>query len=160
MKVIKLMEYSQYLRHSYLETFSKLPWTEFVKSRGGSFDSLRDIFLHSIEYMHRFLNNSILGNAELPRIHFNDYESMDKVKIYLNRVESDVNQYLSKITPEALSKKVTRKFPDGRTVQMTVEDMLVDFFQEETHHRGEFIAFLWQMKIEPPHMGWGKYINK
>jgi hypothetical protein len=37
---------------------------------------------------------------------------------------------------------------------------LIDFFEEETHYRGEFIAILWQMEIEPPHLGWGKYINK
>jgi uncharacterized damage-inducible protein DinB len=160
MIVIKMMEYSQFLRHSYLDTFSKLPWNEFVKSRNASFDSLRDIFLHSVEVLDRFVNHTIQGNAELPRINFNDYDSIDRVKAYLDRVESDVNRYLRKVTPKELSRKVTRKFIDGTTVQMTVEDMLVDIFQEETHHRGEFIAILWQMKIEPPHLGWGKYINQ
>jgi uncharacterized damage-inducible protein DinB len=160
MKVIQLMEYSQYLRHSYLDTFSKLPWNEFVKGRGASFDSLKDIFLHSVEVLDRYVNNIIQENAEFPRIKFNDYESMDQVKNYLDRVEAHVNEYLRKVTPEELSRKVTRKFKDSTTVQITVEDMLVDFIQEETHHRGEFIAILWQMKIEPPHLGWGKYINK
>jgi uncharacterized damage-inducible protein DinB len=27
-------------------------------------------------------------------------------------------------------------------------------FEEEVHHRGEFIALLWQMGIEPPMMSW------
>ena len=160
MKIIKMMEYSQFLRHSYLDTFSKLPWNEFVKGRGASFDSLKDIFLHTVEVLDRYVNYIIQGNAELPRIKFNDYDSIDKIKTYLDRVESDVNRYLRKVTPEELSRKVTRKFIDGATVQTTVEDMLVDIFQEETHHRGEFIALLWQMKIEPPHLGWGKYIIK
>ena len=48
MDVIKLMEYSQLLRHNYLDAFSKLPWDEFVKDRGASFDSLRNIFLHCV----------------------------------------------------------------------------------------------------------------
>jgi len=160
MEVIKLLEYSQYLRHSYLDTFSKLPWDEFVKVRDASFDSLRDIFLHCIEVLDRYVNHLIQGNAELPRINFDDYDSIDKVKTYLDRVESNVNRYLSKVTPEELSRKVERKFRDDTTVRMTVEDMLIDIFQEETHHQGEFIAILWQMKIEPPHLGWGKYINK
>jgi uncharacterized damage-inducible protein DinB len=160
MKIIKMMEYSQFLRHSYLDTFSKLPWNEFVKGRGASFDSLRDILLHSIEVLDRYVNYIIQGNAELPRIKFNDFDSIEKVKTYLDRVESDVNRYLRKVTPEELLRKATRKFIDGITVQMTVEDMLVDIFQEETHHRGEFIAILWQMNIEPPHLGWGKYINQ
>ena len=159
MKIIKMMEYSQYLRHSYLDTFTKIPWDEFVKGRGGSFDTLKDIFLHSVEVLDRYVIHVIQGNAELPRINLKDYDSMDKVKSYLDQVESKVNQYLRKVTPEELSREVTRKLPDGATVQITVEDMLVDYFQEETHHRGEFIAILWQMKIEPPHLGWGKYIN-
>jgi uncharacterized damage-inducible protein DinB len=142
MKIIEMMGYGQYLRHSYLDTFSKLPWYEFVKSRNASFDSLRDIFLHCVEALDRYVNHIIQGNAELPRINFNDYDSMDKVKTYLDRVESDVNLYLRKVTPEELSRKVMRKFIDGSAVQMTIEDMLIDIFQEETHHRGEFIALL------------------
>jgi len=160
MKVIKLLEYSQFLRHSYLDTFSKLPWDEFVRVRNASFDSLRDIFLHCVEVLDRYVNHRIRGNAELPRINFDDYDSIDKVKTYLNQVESDVDRYLGKATPEELSRKVARRFKDGTTLLMTVEDMLIDIFQEETHHQGEFIALLWQMNIEPPHLGWGKYINK
>jgi uncharacterized damage-inducible protein DinB len=160
MKVIKLLEYSQFLRHSYLDTFSKLPWDEFVKVRNASFDSLRDIFLHCVEVLDRYVNQRIQGNAESPRINIDAYDSIDKVKTYLDRVESNVNRYLSKVTPEELSREVERKFGDGTTAWMTVEDMLIDVFQEETHHQGEFIAILWQMKIEPPHLGWGMYINK
>ena len=159
MNVIKLLEYSQFLLHRYLDTFSKLPWDEFVKVRDASFDSLRDIFLHCVEVLDRYVNHRIQGNAELPRINFDDYDSMDKVKAYLDRVESDVNRYLSQVTPEELSRKVELRFNDGVTVRMTVEDMLIHLFQEETHHIGEFIALLWQMNIEPPHLGWARFIN-
>jgi len=160
MNAIKLLEYSQFLRHRYFDAFSRLPWDEFVKVRNASFDSLRDIFLHCVEVLDRYVNHRIRGNAELPRIHFDDYDSIDKVKTYLDQVESDVNRYLNKASPEELARKVERRFKDGATAQMTVEDMLIDIFQEETHHQGEFIALLWQMGIEPPHLGWGQFINK
>ena len=78
----------------------------------------------------------------------------------MQRVESDVDRYLSTITPGELTRKFDRKMKDGSVIQVTVEDMLIDYFQEETHHRGEFIAILWQMGIEPPHLAWGKFINK
>jgi uncharacterized damage-inducible protein DinB len=160
MKVIKLLEYSQFLRHSYLETFSKLSWDEFVKDRHASFGSLRDILLHCVEVLDRYVNHVIRGNAEPARIKFDDYDSMDKVKAYVDRVESSVNSYLSKVTPEELSRTLLRKFRDGTSIRVAVEDMLIDTFQEVTHHQGEFIAILWQMEIEPPHLGWGKYLNK
>jgi uncharacterized damage-inducible protein DinB len=160
MEVIKLLEYSQFLRHRYLDTFTKLPWDAFVKERGASFGSLRNILLHFVELLDRHVNQTIQGNAELPRIRYDDYDGMDKIKTYLDRVESSVNRYLSDVTPEELSRKVLRTFFDGSTLWMRVEDILIDLFQEETHHRGEFIAILWQMGIEPPHFWWGKYINK
>ena len=160
MKVLKMLEYSQYLRHSYFDVLSKLSWDEFVKVRNASFDSLRDIFLHCVEVLDRYVNHRIRGNPEKPRIDFNDYDSIEKVKAYLDQVESEVNEYLNKVTPEELVRVVTLKSKDGSSVQISVEDVLIHLFQEEIHHMGEFIALLWQMDIEPPHLGWAKYLNK
>jgi uncharacterized damage-inducible protein DinB len=39
------------------------------------------------------------------------------------------------------------------------EVVLLDFFQEETHHRGELLALLWQMDVEPPHTGFLKFVR-
>jgi uncharacterized damage-inducible protein DinB len=51
-----------------------------------------------------------------------------------------------------------RKYPltndAGRDVEVTAEDILIHVFEEEVHHRGELIALLWQMDVEPPLMGW------
>lgn len=41
---------------------------------------------------------------------------------------------------------------------MPVEQMLLDLFQEDTHHRGKFIALMWQMDVKPPHMGFTQYL--
>ena len=159
MKIIKMLEYSQYLRHAYFDTFNKLLWDEFVKNRGASLDSIRNIFLHCVEVLDRYVNQFIRGNSERLRINFDDYDSIEKIKMYLDRVESDVNGYLQTVTPEELKRKFRRKFTSV-TVTLTVEDALIDIFQEETHHYGEFIALLWQMKIEPPHLGWSRYLIK
>ena len=59
-----LFEYSQALRDRYLEQLVKLPWEEVVKSRGGSFDSLRNIFLHTVDAEDRLVNYVILGRTE------------------------------------------------------------------------------------------------
>jgi len=48
-------------------------------------------------------------------------------------VESDVNRYLGKATPHELARKVERRFKDGTTVQMTVEDMLIEGSQNSGH---------------------------
>jgi uncharacterized damage-inducible protein DinB len=40
------------------------------------------------------------------------------------------------------------------SIEVTTEDVLIHVVEEEIHHRGELIALLWQIGIEPPLMGW------
>lgn len=142
MKTLDLLEYSQFLRHKYLETLSTLPWAEVVKDRGASFPSLRDIYLHIIFVVDAYINYGLQGNHHYPKVNYSEYDSIDKMTKYLEDVESRAGGNLGKMTPEELSKN---------------ETVLLDFFQEETHHRGELIALLWQMDVEPPHMGFLQY---
>jgi uncharacterized damage-inducible protein DinB len=41
-----------------------------------------------------------------------------------------------------------------------VEDILIHAALENIHHFGELIAMLWQIDVEPPHMGWLGYLQK
>ena len=157
---IKLLEYNQELRSVYLDKLSELPWEEVIKDRGASFPSLRDIYLHCIICVDGIVNNILQGVPSFPRINYDDYESIEKIRQYVDQVESEANKYLSKITPEELSRKIERKRRDGSSNRATVEDYLIHLFQEEIHHIGELIALLWQMGVSPPHMGWLQYINK
>ncbi|OGP66955.1 MAG: hypothetical protein A2031_03665 [Deltaproteobacteria bacterium RBG_19FT_COMBO_43_11] len=157
MNTLKLLEYSQYLRHKYLETLSKLTWAEVIKDRGASFPSLRDIFLHMIFVVDAYINYALQGNPNYPSVNYDEYDSIEKVKKYMEEVESKANAYLSKVTPEELARNIERKQKDGSILHITVEEMLLDFFQEETHHRGELIALLWQEDVEPPHRGFIQY---
>jgi uncharacterized damage-inducible protein DinB len=61
------------------------------------------------------------------------------------------------LTPEGLAEKYEVENDLDETVEVTAEDVLIHVFEEEVHHRGELIALLWQMEIEPPLMGW-KYL--
>ena len=157
---VKLLEYNQELRYRYLDKLSELPWEEVVKDRGASFPSLRDIYLHCVVCVDGIVNNILQGIPSFPRINYDDYDSIEKIREYVEQVESKANEYLSKVTPEELSRKIERKRRDKPATLVTVEDYLIHLFQEETHHIGELIALLWQINVPPPHMGWIQYINK
>jgi uncharacterized damage-inducible protein DinB len=157
--VVKLLEYNQELRHRYLDTLSELPWEDVIKDRGASFSSLRDIFIHCIVCVDGIINNILQGDLSFPRINYEDYDSVEKIREYVDHVESQANTYLSKVTSEELTRTIERKQRDGSTILATVEDYLIHLFQEETHHIGEFIALLWQIDVPPPHMGWIQYLN-
>lgn len=160
MNTQKLLDYSQYLRHRYLETLEKLSWEEVVEDRGASFNSLKNIFLHCVTVINLYINHRIQKDTTIARIEYDDFDNFEKIREYLEQVESKANAYLSKVTPKELSKKIEIKRRDGSTTMSTVEDILINVFQEETHHRGELIALLWQMDVRPPHMGWTQYLNK
>jgi uncharacterized damage-inducible protein DinB len=159
MKTLKLLEYSQFLRHKYLETLSQLPWEELVKDRGASFPSLRDIYVHIVFVVDAYINYMLQGNPNYPGVNYSEYDSIGKMTKYLEEVESKANLYLGKLTPEDMVRSIERKQKDGSTFPVPVEDILLDLFQEETHHRGELIALLWQMDVTPPHKSFIYYLR-
>ncbi len=158
MFTLKLMEYNQFLNREYFEAISKLPWEEVIKDRSASFSSFRDIFLHVLAVTDTYISMVSEGVGNYPNLDYNEYDSIEKITAYLEQVEEKVSAYLGKVTPEELSRKMEIKRRDGSAIEIPVEQMLLDLFQEDTHHRGEFIALFWQLKIEPPHMGFSKFI--
>jgi uncharacterized damage-inducible protein DinB len=73
---------------------------------------------------------------------------------------SKVDKYLFNIKQEDLDKKVQRVNNDGVQRTSRVKDVLIHIITEELHHRGEMIAILWQMDIQPPDMGWLSTMKK
>lgn len=151
--ILKLLEYNQNVRHSYLECFTKLPWKEFIKNREASFHSIRNILVHSLEaidYWLDFLQGQKLRSGK----QFSEYKTFKEVKAYMKHVEKRMSKYCDSLPAGELGKKYTAKGEDGKPFEITAEDVLIHVFEEEVHHRGEFIALLWQIGVEPPPMGW------
>jgi uncharacterized damage-inducible protein DinB len=149
----QLLEYNEKVRHRYFETFTKLPWDEFVKNREASFHSFRNIFIHTLgatDYWLDFLQKEDLHSHKK----FDEYQTFQDVRTYMEHVETRMRDYLNSLLMGGLEKKYTTTNDANETVEITAEDVLIHVFEEEVHHRGELIALLWQMGIEPPLMGW------
>jgi uncharacterized damage-inducible protein DinB len=154
--VRKLIEYNEEVRHRYFDALAKLPWDELIKNREASFHSIRNIFIHILdatEYWLDFLLNEQLRTKR----EFDDYKTKEDLQKYMERVEDRMRTYTASLSSQGLLKEYTVKNDSGEIAQVTTEDVLIHVFEEEVHHRGELIALLWQMGIEPPLMGW-KYL--
>jgi uncharacterized damage-inducible protein DinB len=141
------------VRHRYFESFTKLSWEEFTKNREASFHSIRNIFVHTlgaIDYWLDFLQREKLHSKKK----FDQYKDFKEVKGYMEHVEKRMLGYLDSLPVGGLSKTYTVTGDDDKTIEIAAEDVLIHVFEEEVHHRGELIALLWQMNIEPPSMGW------
>jgi uncharacterized damage-inducible protein DinB len=151
--VRRLLEYNENVRHRYFEALAKLSWDEFIKNREASFHSLRNIFIHTLgatDFWLDFLQSENLRS----RKKFDEYKTFQDVRAYMEHVEARTHDYLGALPKDGLEKKYRVAKDENETVEVTAEDALIHVFEEEVHHRGELIALLWQMDIEPPSMGW------
>lgn len=152
-EVRELLEYNQNVRHEYFEKLASIPWREFTKNREASFHSIRNIFIHALNAMDYWLD--FVQNEELlSKRKFDEYKTFDEVRAYMEHVENRMVGYLDSLLAGDLKGKHKVTCDGGETIEVTAEDILIHVFEEEVHHRGELIALLWQMNIEPPPMGW------
>lgn len=154
--VRKLIEYNEEVRHRYFDSLAKLQWEELTKNREASFHSLRNIFIHTLGAVDHWLDFLLNEKLRTKRA-FDEYKTMEDVGKYMAHVEARMRTYTASLTPEGLLKEYEVANDLGEVVRVTAEDVLIHVFEEEVHHRGELIALLWQMEIEPPLMGW-KYL--
>lgn len=151
-----LLMYNEEVRHRYLEALAKLPWDEFIKNREASWHSMRNIFIHTIDAIDYWLD-FLQKEKRRTRRNFDDYKTVDDLRAYMGHVEARMRAYLSNLNPSGLAEKYRLTNDAGQNLEVTAEDILIHVFEEEVHHRGELIALMWQMDVEPPLMGW-KYL--
>jgi uncharacterized damage-inducible protein DinB len=151
--VISLLEYNETVRHRYFESLAKLSWKEFIKNREASFNSFRNIFVHTLEAVDYWLDFLKKENLRSKR-KFDEYKTFEEVKSYMQHVEKRMQEYLKSLSGAGLRKTYTATSEEHKSARMTAEDILIHVFEEEVHHRGELNALLWQMGVDPPPMGW------
>lgn len=152
-EVKQLLEYNDRVRRRYFEALTRVPWEEFVMDRGASWGSMRNIFIHTLgatDYWLDFLKQETLHS----RRKYDEYRTFEDVRAYMDHVEKRMHDYLNSLPEGGLGKKYTVTNDANETIEITAEDVLIHVFEEEVHHRGELIALLWQMDVEPPLMGW------
>jgi uncharacterized damage-inducible protein DinB len=153
-----LFGYNWYSRRRLLKSMAEIPWQTVVESTGASFDSIRDIFVHSLQAEHAWIRRlnekSVEGIYNAP---FTEYTGINSIQEYADKVEAETNQYLEKLTDEKLQSAFEFKGRDGNTYRYKTEDILMHVIEEEIHHRGEILCIYWQHDIQPPYVSYTAY---
>jgi uncharacterized damage-inducible protein DinB len=152
-EVRALLEYNEGVRHRYFDCLAELSWQEFVENREASFHSIRNIFVHTLNAIDYWLDFLEGGKSRSTR-EYDEYRTFEDVEAYMKHVEKRTRRYLDSLSTKGLNRTYVVTGDDNKTFEVTAEDVLIHAFEEEVHHRGELIALLWQMDIEPPPMGW------
>jgi uncharacterized damage-inducible protein DinB len=151
-EVKKLLEYNRIERHAFFNKFTELSWEKFTENREASFHSMRNIFIHTlqaIDFWLDYLQKQNVGSKK----NFDEFKSYGDLGTYMEQVEKRMQSYLESLSPKMLSQTLIVR-GKGKAEEVTTEDILIHVFEEELHHRGELIALLWQINIEPPVMGY------
>jgi len=154
--VKELLEYNKQVRQRYLQALASIPWEELTRNREASFNSIRNIFVHSLKAIDHWLD-VLLKEHNYRAKQYEEYTNLEEIREYKDYVEGRMQKFLDTSLSSELFDKFVIRNDLGETVEVTAEDVLIHLFEEEVHHRGELIALLWQMNIEPPLMGW-KYL--
>jgi uncharacterized damage-inducible protein DinB len=158
LNVKDLFAYNWYSRRKLLKSMGEIPWEAVTESIGASFDSIRDIFVHSLQaeqsWIRRLGGKSTEGIYSTP---FTKYSTTRSIEEYADEVEAETNEYLQKLGDDELQSIVEYKGRDGKINRYVTEDVLIHLVEEEIHHRGEILCIYWQHDISPPYISYTAY---
>jgi len=155
--IINFYRYNSDVRKKYLDAFEDLPWHEIIRDRGGSFHSMRNIFLHVLDAYRYWLEYGIKDDLkQYTRLDGECFKNVDDMRRYELTVDSLVTTLVEGLTEEDLS--TSYSIHDGNEIiHATMEAILMHMIEEELQHRGELNCMFWQQDIDPPitgYVGW------
>ncbi|HXX88239.1 MAG TPA: DinB family protein [Candidatus Acidoferrum sp.] len=153
-----LFGYNWYSRRRLLKSMEEIPWRTVVESVGASFESIRDIFVHSLQAEHFWIRR--LSGKDIEGIYggsFAKYADVNSIREYADIVEAETNEYLEKLTNQKLQSMFEYKGRDGSINRNVTEDVLMHVVEEEIHHRGEILCIYWQHDIQAPYISYTAY---
>jgi uncharacterized damage-inducible protein DinB len=149
-----LYRYNSKGRRGYLRAIWNLPPKERYRSRGASFPSLVDIYMHILD-AYRFWFITVYSRAGP----FEEYPLGRRYTLVEAARESRkldllLGQVLRALRPRDLDRVIS--IPGRRGERISVRAMLVHMVEEELQHKGELNALLWQIDVDAPVMGFGE----
>jgi uncharacterized damage-inducible protein DinB len=141
MDVSELVRYNDKVRRLYYEALSKLDWEEVAKSRGLSFDSMRDVFLHLTLVEDRWVNYTLMGEfSKWEDPVFNGFKNLESLKVYMTRIDENTDKFLKTLKPADYLNRVDNPWIKGTSV--SIETGLTHMVLECMVHFGELSAVL------------------
>ncbi len=161
MEFAQLFEYNMMVRRAYLDAIARVAWEEVIKNREASFHSIHNVFLHTLDVEERLIHYLIRDRmADWVRRNFDEFDSISAIKSRMEGIDEETARIIASLSTDDLSRVVVFPRRERPSVPLTVEDVLIQNLTEQLHHRGELIALLWQMDIEPPEMQWTWYVEE
>jgi uncharacterized damage-inducible protein DinB len=152
--------YFKKARAKLVEAFDKMPNQEFAKSRDLSFDSIKDVFVHTVMVEDNWLHYRFAGLGPGLSHTFQDFKNMEDVKKYMAQVDAKTAELFSKLTSQDLRKTFKRSLPNGKEEVLELEQVLYHVPFEIIYHYGEIFAEFWKMNLDAPYYSYLAYSSE
>lgn len=151
MDIRALMAYNHELWRRFADHFvDELSWDELSRNHETSHNTIANVTMHAINMEDWWLNYVLVGKAwEGPA--WDGFRSAKEMRQRVRDVQKKTEQLLATASPADLQRKHAVEVA-GEVRELTLEDVLVEVWNESTHHRGEVLAMMWRMDKEPPYV--------
>ena len=141
-----LYEYDAYANHLVLDGLAQLSEDEFTHAPSPSRNTVRTLFLHSLEGEAWFLAKCQGRTIERP-----DLPTLDDIRRFQSELEKEQHAYLATASDSDMARDVQIEF-GGHPYHLPVWQSLVQAFLHATQHRAELGIVLGQMGHPLPTM--------
>jgi uncharacterized damage-inducible protein DinB len=147
----ELFDYFKRARGRLIDALERLPSEQLTKSRGLSFESIKDVLVHTVMNEDTWLHCRLpgLGNSTTRR--FEEFRSLEDIKNYIAEVDGKTNKLFAQITEDDLRRPVKRIARDGSEETFELEQVLYQLPIEAIYHFGEIFGEFWKMNLEAPY---------
>ncbi len=147
-------------RSDYLEYFARVPWPALVKDMGGSLGCIRNIYLHILEgysYWFDFVPAERSQEFVDWEGRFAEWENVPALASATTDVEALIDRFLGGLKPTDYDRSLVVAGRDGLSF-VRVDTMLYHMIEEELQHRGEINSIFALQGIEPPSIGYARWL--
>jgi uncharacterized damage-inducible protein DinB len=154
-----LFNYFKKEREKLIPILKNMSEEQFTKNRGLSFESIKNVFAHTIIVEDNWLHYRTAGLGEITK-RIEDFRNLQEIIEYMTEVDTKTTKFLNTITSDDLKKLVKRTKPDGEEIMYPLGDVLYHIPIEMIHHYGEIFAELWKMNNNAPYYSYLDYRKK
>ncbi len=152
-----LFDYVKKERTKVIDALERLSNEEFTRSRGLSFDSIKDVFVHTVMNEDNWLHYRAAGLGNRTERKLEEFNDLEDVKEYIADVDEKTSKLFSRMTDQDLQKDVIRQRRDGGEESYKLEYVLYHLPIETIHHFGEIFGEFWKMDLQAPYYSFLAY---
>lgn len=152
MDVLRLIRYNHFLWRRFSAFYeNEMVWAQLSQNHESSHQSVANVTMHAVNMEDWWLHYVVPGKKwDGPR--WDSFQDAASMRRRVDDVAARTESLLRGVTSEELRRPITVD-AGGGAFRTTLEDVLAEVVNEETHHRGEVLAMLWRMDVEPPYVG-------